>query len=299
MKFTKTYIFFILDTIHIDKEKYLPIYRNGSFAIGQEYDGKADKENFDPGFDPLQSFRGKYSQVEIWNVILTPVEIQKLANCDISTTKSLNRILTWKTEDWTLRGQTTIYDIPLKELCHKNSLSNQFIWPRAINFEKFSSYCNVLNGIPPLIHKTLQEKEVYNEVKEIFVSMNKTFPSGFLDKTKREGIQCFLSKTSADVAVWLGVKWNSIERKWYSPFFKPFLDLFEFKGLVLKDEYQCAYFYGSQFYNSNCQKKFPCGICKVPQGKLINLKGFCEYAYDIFDFQFYVYGLQNARPYFK
>ena len=112
-------IFFIVDTIFIDKDEYLPIYTNGSLALGQEYDGKADKENFDAGFDPLQSFSGKYSQVEIWNTILTPVEVKKLANCDISTTKSDRRILSWKTENWELSGQTTISDIHLKNLCLK------------------------------------------------------------------------------------------------------------------------------------------------------------------------------------
>ena len=294
-------ILFIVDTLFVDKDKYFPVHTNGSLVLGQDYDGKATKENFDPGFDPLQSFSGKFSQMEIWNAILTPVEVQKLANCDISTTKSRNRILTWKTENWKLSGQTRIYDIPLKNLCLKNTLSNQFIWPKAITFEKFSSYCNLINGIPPLIYKNSQENEVYNEVRDIFVSMNKTFLSGFLDKTRREGIQCFVSKTSSNLNFWLGMKWNYIERKWYSPFFKPSLDLIEFKKEI-DEEYNanaCTYFKKNTFNHSPCQKKYPCGICKVPQEKLIYLKGLCEYGYDIFDFQYYVHGLKNNRPYFK
>ena len=268
--------------------------------LGQDYDGIADKKDFAPGFDPLQSFSGKISQFEIWNTLLSHVEVQKLANCDISTTKSHNRILSWKTEEWKLSGQTTISDIPLKELCQKNTLSNQFIWPRAITFEKFSSYCNLLNGIPPLVYKNSHMKEVYNEVREVFVSMNETFPSGFLDKTRDGGIRCFVSKTSsADLDFWLGIKWNHIERKWYSPFFKPFLDLMEFKEEPIKDTNNCAYFFGKKFVESQCQRKYPCGICKFPQAKLLYLKGLCEYGYDVFDFQYYVYGLQNVRPYFK
>ena len=292
--------FFIVDTLVLSKDEYLPIYTNGSLVLGQEYDGLADKKKFHPGFDPLQSFSGKFSQVEIWNATLTPAEVQKLANCDIATTKTDNLILSWKNfENWKVSGQTAIYDIPLKDLCHKNTLSNQFIWPRAITFDKLSSYCNLINGIPPLIYKNSQEIAVYNEVREIFVSMNKTFPSGFLDKTRREGIQCFLSKTNSDVDFWLGMKWSHIERKWYSPYFKPFLDLPEFTEVSSKKHDHCAYFYGEIFSDAHCMKKFPCGICKVPEGKLIYLKGLCEYGYDIFDFQYYVYGLQNVRPYFK
>ena len=181
----------------------------------------------------------------------------------------------------------------------KNALSNQFIWPRAISFEKLSSYCNLINGFPPLIYKTSQEKDVYNEVREIFVSMNKTFPSGFLDKTRDEGIRCFNSKTSSDLDFWLGMKWNHIEKKWFSPFFKPFLDLIAFKEEPNHDSNNCAYFFGNKFVESKCQRKYPCGICKLPQDKLMYLKGLCEYGYDVFDFQYYVYGLQNVRPYFK
>ena len=59
-------IFFIVDTLFVDKDKYFPVYTNGSLVLGQDYDGKATKENFDPGFDPLQSFSGKFSQIEIF-----------------------------------------------------------------------------------------------------------------------------------------------------------------------------------------------------------------------------------------
>ena len=266
--------------------------------LGQEYDGKADRKDFDPIFDPLQAFSGKISQVELWNVILSPAEIQKLANCDILSTNSQSRILTWKTEDWKLSGQTSISDIPLNDLCQKNIVSNQLIWPRNINFEKFSSYCNLINGIPPLIYKNSQKKEVYNEVKEIFISVNKTFPSAFLDKTRKEGIRCFVSKTNSEVYFWLGMKWNQIDGKWYSPF-KPFEDLSKFDEEIKEDGFNCGYMFDNSFHNVPCQRIFPCGICNVPSDKLIYLKGLCKDGHGIFDMKYYVYGLKNNRPYFK
>ena len=266
--------------------------------LGQEFDGKATKENFDPGFDPLQSFSGKITQVEFWNTILTPIEIQKIANCDASTTKSQNRTLTWKPKDWILSGQTKISDIPLKDLCQINIISNQLIWPRAISFDKFSSYCNLVNGIPPLVYKSSQKEEMYNNVKEIFVSTNKTFPSGFLDKTTDAGIRCFTSKTNSDIGFWLGIKWNQNEGKWYSPFNQS-VNFSEFNEKIAEQEYNCAYIYSNLLYTQVCKNTYPCGICRVPQYKLIHLKGLCKYGYDLFDFQYYIYGLKNNRPYFK
>ena len=289
--------FFFLELLHINKDNYLPTYTNGSIVLGQEYDGKADKEDFEPIFDPLQSFSGKISQVEIWNIILTPKEIQRLANCHVSTTKSQNRVLTWKPEEWKLSGKTTITDIPLTELCQTNIALNQMIWPNAITFEKLSSYCNLVEGIPPLLYMNSQTKEVYTRVKEIFLLVNKTNPDGFLDNTRRVGIRCFTSKTNSDLDFWLGIKWNEVERKWYSPF-KPSED-FPFKAKLHDVGFNCGYLYKNSFYNTPCERKFPCGICKVPHNKFIYLKGLCKYGYDIFDKKYYVYALKNNRPYFK
>ena len=225
-----------------------------------------------------------------------------MASCEISTTKSKNRILTWNIGDWKLSGhQTTISDVHVTELCQKNVALNQFIWPRPINFDKFSSYCNLIDGIPPLVYKDSLQIEVYNNIREVFFSLNKTFPSGFLDKTESDGIRCFASKaSSASIDFWLGMKWNENEGKWYSPF-QPKADFSEFKQEIWQEGYNCGYMRDNMFYNVPCQNSYfePCGTCEFPKDKFIYLKGFCSYGYDIFDFQYYIYGVKNNRPYFK
>ena len=266
--------------------------------VGQEYDRKATKKNFAAGFDPLQSFSGKLSQVELWNAILTPKEIQNIANCGVSSTKSQNRILTWKMDAWKLNGQTTFEDIPLKQICQKNIVSNQFIWPRAIDFETFSRYCNAIDGIAPLVYKYSQWEKVYNDAKEVFVSVNKTFPSGFLDKTRPNGIRCFTSKTNSEVYFWAGMKWNDVDENWFSPS-QPSVDISNFKFKVNSGDPNCIYFYENAFEKLSCQAKSPCGLCKVPENKVIYLKGLCQSGYDTFDMKYYVDGLKNNRPYFK
>ena len=289
----------IADSIYIKKDNYVPIYTNGSVVLGQDFDGKAISVDFDPGFDKLQSFSGQITQVEIWNATLSSEEIQNLANCVVSTTKSENRILTWIVDDWKINGQATSFnDIPLKELCKESIVSNILIWPRAIDFETFSTYCNAIDGIPPLVLMNSQKEEVYKEVKSIYVAVNKTFPSGFLDKTRAVGIRCFISKTNSDADFWIGMKWNSVEEKWFSPS-KPSMDFSKFELSVISEDSKCAYIYANVLYNSPCNRKFPCGICKVPQEKLIYLKGLCEQGYNIFDQKYFVHGLKNNRPYFK
>ena len=142
-----------------------------------------------------------------------------MANCVISTTKSQNRILTWKTEDWKLSGQTTTYDFPLIELCQKNIALNQLIWPRPITFDKFSSYCSLMDGVLPVIYKNSQTQEIYKEAQAIFLSTHKRFPSGFVDKTRPNGLRCFSSEINSDPVIdfWSGMKWNQVARKWYDP----------------------------------------------------------------------------------
>ena len=291
-------IILYLDSIDIKKSNYVPMYANGSLVLGQDYDGIATTEDFGEGFDPLQSYSGKVTQVEIWNTILSLEEIQNLANCVVSTTKSQNRVLTWNADDWKPNGQATFENIPLKDLCQKNIILNQLIWPRAIDFETFSTYCNSLDAIPPVVFKNSQKDEVYEEAKSIFIAVNKTFPSSFLDKSRGEGIRCFVSKTDSDIDFWLGMKWNQTKEEWYSPF-KPSGDFSKFELDIISAEKKCAYIYGNTFYNSPCGRIYPCGICKVPEDTLIYLKGLCEEAYDIFDLQYYVYGLKNNRPYFR
>ena len=270
--------------------------------LGQEYDGKANKDNFDPGFDRLQSFSGKISQVEIWNVILSDEEIQNLANCVITTTRSQNRVITWKIDDW-IPSQVTFVDIPLKEFCQNNIVSNQFIWGKAIDFETLSSYCNKIDGIPPLIYKNSQMTKVFKDTSDVLFAANETFPNSFLDNNIDTGIRCFSSKTKeATVDFWSGMKWNLTSEKWYSPFKESF-EFSEFNQNFNinadKEGLECAYYYAYDFVMANCKEIWPCGICQFPEDKIIHLKGLCKPDYELYDEKFYVYGLQNTRPYFK
>ena len=285
------------------KNEYHPLYINGSFILGQEQDGLP---NTDPLFDPKQGFSGKLSQVELWNTVLHPSDIQKLADCVVSTLKRENRVITWEQEPilenpfkpkvvdaWHL-SQVSFKDVSLKKFCSNNPISNQFIWPRAIDQAVFNSYCETMDGILPMTNNKWQE--VYNNILHVFQSVNDTFPSGFLDKTKGSGIRCF-SETSA-IDFWMGMKRNPNNGKWYSPYNSD-LDLSNLYLKAKSNYHNCVYIYDAKPKTSSCLKVYPCGICKISVDKVLYLKGLCKDDLDLYDEKYYVYGLKNNRPYFK
>ena len=132
------------------KEDYHLLHAGGSLVMGQEQDGKAifeEGKEFYPFFDKQQSFSGQLTQVELWNTTLTALEIQKLATCEVSSLRPQNRVITWKSSAWKAIGKTHIKNVPLEELCEKNLIIDQFIWPREIDFTTFNSLCKTMNGM--------------------------------------------------------------------------------------------------------------------------------------------------------
>ena len=116
--------------------------------MGQEQDGKPifSHDTFDPVFDKKQGMSGLLTQVELWNIILTPSEIQQLARCKVSTLRQNNQVIAWESTAWLAR-QSNLKDIPLNDLCNENVITGKFIWPRYIDFNTFNSYCSTIDGL--------------------------------------------------------------------------------------------------------------------------------------------------------
>ena len=151
MSYLKLRIIFS-DEFTIEKEAYQPLPASGSFILGQEQDGKpilSDGTSFDPVFDKKQGFSGLLTQVELWNVVLTRSEIQKLARCEVSTLKQNNLVISWDSTAWLAR-KSNFKDILLKDLCNENVVTGKFIWPRYIDFNTFNTYCSTIDGLLPL-----------------------------------------------------------------------------------------------------------------------------------------------------
>ena len=129
------------------KEEYQLLHAGGSLVLGQEQDAKAifSEAVFNPKFDPKQGFSGLLTQVELWNTVLSKAEIQKLANCEVLSLRSQKRVITWDSNAW-LAKKTSFTDVPIGKLCKQNLIMDQFVWPKAIDFNTFNSYCSTVNG---------------------------------------------------------------------------------------------------------------------------------------------------------
>ena len=288
-------------------DEYHPLYTGGSFILGQEQDGRPNAVNFEPSFDKNQAFSGKITQVEIWNTVLSAVEIQKLANCSASTIRPQNRVVTWEPEtrlqsfseskvaDAWLANNATILNISFEKLCQKNLILNQFIWPRAITYKDFTNYCKTMDAIPPIVYQTDQWEKQHNDVKDIFIAVNETFPSAFRDNTRPSGIRCF--HRSLNIDFWAGNEKNPDNGKWESAY-DPTGDFSKFGVVDSSLSSTCIYNYAGSPFASNCHKKFPCGICTVSESHLLYMKGLCEEDIELYDTVYFIYGNKNNRPYF-
>ena len=134
--------FDFLARVQIPKDKFHPLYTNGSFILGQEQDSTGPYGNF----DKLQSWSGKITQMEMWNTLLTPQEIWDIANC-VKATIPFNRVVTWVSKAWKLVKMDPLIDVPLESLCQKNLLLNKFFWTENIGHDTLSYFCEVVDGI--------------------------------------------------------------------------------------------------------------------------------------------------------
>ena len=89
--------------------------------------------------------------MELWNTILSPAEIEHLANCHIATLRPKNRVITWGSNAWDAK-EINFKEVELIELCEQNLVFNQLIWPRAIDFNTFNSYCQAMDGKVSMHH---------------------------------------------------------------------------------------------------------------------------------------------------
>ena len=272
------------------------MYNGGSFIIGQEQDGKPDAGAFDPLFDKLQGFTGQVTQVEIWNTILTLSEIEIVANCTKSTIKSAYRVVSWESDTWSSHGTTTFKEVPLKNLCKRNIIRNQFIWPRSIDNEQLTSYCDTMGAIPPILNQNDEWKNVYDYTLEVFKSVNDSFPSSFVDKNKRNGIQCFSDK--GDISFWTGLTRNATTGIWNTKY-NPAWDFSNFEFPVPSEAMNCVYYKFGQPSPSPCDSMTACGTCKISLNTVFYLKGLCASDQQNYDTKYYFHGVKNNRPYLK
>ena len=97
----------------------------------------------------------------------------------------------------------------------------------------------------------------------------------------------------------MGMQRNRSTDKWYNPY-----DLSQDISKTLyisagSDNEIVSYNVGGKLEPHMSTNIFPCGICEVPKGKLLYLKGLCdEDSRLLYDEQYFFYGVHDHRPYF-
>ena len=297
-----------LATFTLKNENYDPLYSGGFLYIGQETDGRPGNPNgkstnqisFDPQFELSQAFSGQVTQVELWNMDLSPSDIEKIATCITSSVRPDRRIVTWKSDSW-IPTRINFIEIPLVDLCKRNTVSHQFIWPRSVSYEDYSNYCEAFDGIPPLVKphyggEGKPWKYIYGKYYQVFGVFKKEFPSTFTSLNQKYGRQCFSEE--GDLRFWTGITRNLETTQWYSKY-----DFFNFTTLnmtIASENQRCVYIDAGKYRTADCaDKEGACGICRISQDKIIYLKGLCNVDLKKYDIKYYIHGAKNNRPYFK
>ena len=145
----------------------------------------------------------------------------------------------------------------------------------------------------PTVSKKDEFVNEYKKIKRVFKAFNVSFPSAFIDETKEDKIQCLNGQS-----VWSGMQRDPANDNWYHHHTLTNLSDIGIKATL--EDTNCVDFNLYGFTTIPCTKVWPCGICTIPEDKILYLKGLCTHQYeDYYDKEFYIYGLRNNRPHFR
>ena len=131
----------------------------------------------------------------------------------------------------------------------------------------------------------------HEAAKKIFSALVNSYP-GKYDK-------CFKSNK---VYFWLGMRrfGEGLSGQWVEGM-NPENVLPNYNPTAIKSaDQRCVYQKGGFMSHTQCSRSAACGICKIPSGKILYLKGLCEHDIsNLYDIHYYVYGVIDKRPYFR
>ena len=142
--------------------------------------------------------------------------------------------------------------------------------------------------INPVFGQNISLKPVYFfRMLQLFTALNTSYPGND---------NCF--QDADTITFWMGIRRNDVTNTWYNPFDST-MDFSYFELEVASESENCAYIQGGKISPASCDGRSPCGICKIPEKKVLYLKGLCEDDNDWYDNQYYIHGSQNDRPFFQ
>ena len=160
-------------------------------------------------------------------------------------------------------------------------------------------YYFIYLGILPTVFYDHEWIDKHEEIKKIFRAVNDSFPSSFVDSTFNYGMGSHCGMRNAkEIDFWTGIRRHPENGTWYH-LYDPLADMSHIDLEVPSEIHNCVYNLGGKPITKGCTDAWPCGICKVSLTHLLYLKGLCQADYEVYDKQFYIFGLKNNRPYFR
>ena len=236
---------------------------NFSMLLGQEPD------LFNGDFDPAQSFRGKISEFNLWNVTLSEHTIQNLANCNASLK---GNILAWEKSFLTVYGtgfitvDYTNFCTPVKKLVP--------VFQR-LSHDEAIAFCTVHGGYV----YTPTSNETNKMLFEVF--KNRTF-------------EC--KQPHTPYLAWLGLE-PSVNRTWRYPNDKSIVSYINPYMVPVRKESACALLRDAQRWEertySECIKIKICFACQFDNEPIFTVTGFCINTK--FNFNFFLDQLRSGE----
>ena len=267
-------------------------------------------------FDEKQAFSGRMTQIDLWPEEISGWDVRRLANCEVETVKKDSRIIGWDDGKWIVRGPVFRTDEPLAKLCEPNIIVSKLVIPTdvrsctkyqwlnftvqliylsyfQVSYNDLKSICDKVDGQIPIINDNKDRNDTVSKLhKDVFELIQALpEPDSNIDK-------CLLGQDR--VMFWLGQR-RMGDQGYVNPY-DPTMNFDNFHVGLALDASDCILVFGGNVESYNCAQKFACGVCELPDQKILKMKGLCYESTQIrflYDVDYYIYGTRNGRIYYR
>ena len=169
-----------------------------------------------------------------------------------------------------------------------NFLCNfQLLWPRKTSYDEFKGLCDKLGGKLPIITDNGVTSETLTSLVTASYAKLQALEEDYIDGNCNLGVNTSI--------IWL--RQRKVDNLWTDPYDSST----SFKNFdIIDSQEKCAYIFGNRIEPAACTQNYACGLCQLPPGKLLKMKGLCQE--DItykFDTDYYIFGAKNSQPHFR
>ena len=163
----------------------------------------------------------------------------------------------------------------------------QLVWPRKTSYDEFKGLCDKLGGKLPIITDNGVTSETLTSLVTASYAKLQALEQDYIQGDCNLGVNTSI--------IWL--RQRKVDNLWTDPHD----NTTSFKNFDIIDSHEkCAYVFGNRIEPAACLQNYACGLCYLPPGKLLKMKGLCkEDILEKFDTDYYIFGAKNSLPHFR